>query len=109
MPLGNRTGPEGMGPMTGRAAGFCAGYNSPGYANAAFGGGRGFGRGRGYGRGGGRGYGRGVAFAPGTPYPQAYAAPSNEQELSALKDQQTYLDEASKDLKKRIDELESRE
>ncbi|MBN1664285.1 MAG: DUF5320 domain-containing protein [Deltaproteobacteria bacterium] len=35
MPGGDRTGPAGMGPMTGRAAGFCAGYPTPGYTNPA--------------------------------------------------------------------------
>lgn len=49
MPGGDGTGPGGMGPMTGRAAGFCAGYGVPGYMNPA--GGRGF-FGRGIGRGG---------------------------------------------------------
>ncbi len=72
MPRGDGTGPAGMGPMTGRAAGYCAGYPAPGYMNPApvgygapypgrpaprFGGGMrsggGFGRGRG-GRGGRR-------------------------------------------------------
>lgn len=33
MPRGNGTGPNGMGPMTGRAAGYCAGYNVAGFAN----------------------------------------------------------------------------
>lgn len=33
MPGGDRTGPMGMGPMTGRAAGYCAGYPVPGYTN----------------------------------------------------------------------------
>jgi len=33
MPRGNGTGPAGMGPMTGRAAGYCAGYPVPGYMN----------------------------------------------------------------------------
>ena len=33
MPAGNGTGPAGLGPMTGRAAGFCAGYPVPGYMN----------------------------------------------------------------------------
>jgi len=33
MPFGDGTGPAGMGPMTGRAAGFCAGYPTPGYMN----------------------------------------------------------------------------
>ncbi|MGB9888435.1 MAG: DUF5320 domain-containing protein [Anaerolineae bacterium] len=30
MPAGDRTGPMGMGPMTGRRAGYCAGYANPG-------------------------------------------------------------------------------
>ena len=33
MPFGDRTGPLGLGPMTGRAAGFCAGFPVPGFAN----------------------------------------------------------------------------
>lgn len=34
MPRGDRTGPAGMGPRTGRAAGYCAGYSTPGYTRA---------------------------------------------------------------------------
>lgn len=37
MPFGDRTGPAGMGPMTGRAAGFCAGFPVPGYMNPSMG------------------------------------------------------------------------
>jgi hypothetical protein len=76
MPRGDRTGPAGMGSMTGRAAGYCAGYDTPGFMNPyggrgaypAYGSFRprlsGFGRGRftgsGFGRGrGGSGRGRG--------------------------------------------------
>ena len=33
MPGGDRTGPAGMGPMAGRAAGYCAGYPVPGFMN----------------------------------------------------------------------------
>jgi len=33
MPFGNGTGPRGMGPMTGRGAGYCAGFGTPGFAN----------------------------------------------------------------------------
>ncbi len=33
MPFGDGTGPAGMGPMTGREAGYCAGYSVPGYMN----------------------------------------------------------------------------
>jgi len=62
MPGGDGTGPAGMGPMTGRAAGFCAGYGVPGYMNPI--GGRGF-----YGRGAfGRGRGwRNWYWATGMP------------------------------------------
>jgi len=38
MPGGDGTGPGGMGPMTGRAAGYCAGYPVPGFMNPPFGG-----------------------------------------------------------------------
>jgi len=50
MPGGDRTGPMGLGPMTGRAAGYCAGYPVPGYMNPIPGRG-GFGRGFGFGHG----------------------------------------------------------
>ena len=69
MPRGDRTGPAGMGPMTGRGAGYCAGYSVPGFANPAFGRGLVFGFGRGLGlgfrggRGGGRGRGGGIPYA----------------------------------------------
>ncbi len=52
MPRGDRTGPNGAGPMTGRGAGFCAGFGMPGFMNPgckSFSG-PGFGRGRGFGR-----------------------------------------------------------
>jgi hypothetical protein len=55
MPRGDGTGPMGMGPMTGRGAGYCAGFDAPGYANP----GPGMAYGRGFGRGPGRGWGRG--------------------------------------------------
>lgn len=51
MPFGDGTGPRGMGPMTGRAAGYCAGSGRPGFTNLVPG--RrwsGSGRGRGAGR-----------------------------------------------------------
>jgi len=55
MPRGDGTGPMGMGPMTGRAAGYCAGFASPGFMNFS----RRLGLGRGGIRGRGRGKGRG--------------------------------------------------
>jgi hypothetical protein len=57
MPRGDRTGPAGLGPRTGWAAGYCGGHDVPGYANP------GPGRGRGWGFGfGGGGFGRGRGF-----------------------------------------------
>ena len=34
MPGGDGTGPLGLGPKTGRSAGFCAGYSASGYTNS---------------------------------------------------------------------------
>ncbi|MBN1140506.1 MAG: DUF5320 domain-containing protein [Deltaproteobacteria bacterium] len=63
MPRGDGTGPVGMGEMTGRGAGFCAGYGMPGYANPIPG--RGFGAGYGRGAGFGGGFGRSGGFGGG--------------------------------------------
>ena len=119
MPGGDRTGPAGMGPMTGRGAGLCAGYPASGYANAGFG--WGFGRGRGGGGWGRRNwfyatgltgwqraahgypvYGGGVPYAP-APYGTGL---SREDELNALKGQEEYLEDSLEGIKKRMSELE---
>jgi len=36
MPRGDRTGPDGRGPMTGRGAGYCSGSTTPGYSGRFF-------------------------------------------------------------------------
>jgi Family of unknown function (DUF5320) len=59
MPGGDGTGPLGKGAMSGRAAGTCAGFGLPGYANTTPGRGFGMGFGRGRGSGGRSGGGRG--------------------------------------------------
>ena len=51
MPSGNRSGPFGIGPMTGRAAGYCSGSDTPGSATFGH-------RGRGRGQASGRGFAR---------------------------------------------------
>jgi len=82
MPGGDRTGPLGYGPMTGRGMGLCGGNPSPGYMF----GGPGLGLGRGFGRGFGlgRGFGRGMGFGRGRGWRRAgfgsfwdYPYPSN--------------------------------
>jgi hypothetical protein len=123
MPGGDGTGPMGMGPMTGRAAGYCAGFAVPGFMNPIPG--RGF---RGWGRGRRRGWrhwfratglpgwwqaGMGwPAWGGPWPYGPAYAgAPAppvtGEQELDALKSQAEHLEDVLEGIKKRIEEFQS--
>jgi hypothetical protein len=127
MPGGDRTGPWGGGPMTGRGAGYCAGYPVPGYMNPIpgrgwYGVGRGgFPRGGGRGRafGGGRGWwGRGgfyghPAYVPSAPqygpYPPAYHPPSPEDEKKFLQEELTSLEEELTAIRERIGELEKAE
>jgi len=112
-----------MGPMTGRVAGFCAGYSMPGFMNPV--GGRGY---WGRGRGGGRGF-RHWYYATGVPgwarapmrypswigsaqplVPQAGTfAPSMtaEQELDALKKQAEFFQDELGQINKRIEQLEA--
>jgi hypothetical protein len=123
MPGGDGTGPAGMGPMTGRAAGYCAGYSVPGYMNPIAGSGwGGFGYGRGWGRGRGRGWGRSFGWRggfypaygyPGYGYPgYAYGYPyvpemTSQQEAEMLKEQAKAMQEDINSINERIKELES--
>jgi len=120
MPAGDGTGPMGLGPMTGRGAGYCAGFATPGYMNPlpGRGWGRGLGRGRGWGRGRGRGWGRGwfgmgwpgdYGMAPYPVTPPYSGTPSPEYEAQAMKAQAEDLEAALADIKKRIAELEGAE
>ncbi len=117
MPRGDGTGPAGMGPMTGRAAGYCAGFNVPGFMNPYGGAGRGRGFGMGYGRGRGRGFGRGLGRGLGfgyaaNPYyagPAYYPQPNAEDELAVLRDQSEQLSRNLEDINTRISELENKE
>ena len=104
MPRGDKTGPLGAGPMTGRAAGYCAGYPVPGYMNPVGGYGR---RGRGRGRGWGRGFRRGGRFAYQQPvFVQPIVQPeyqpavqqTPEQEIASLENYQKSLQLEKKDL-----------
>lgn len=112
MPGGDGTGPAGMGPMTGRAAGYCAGYGVPGYMNPIPG--RGFG---GWGRGRGRGWGRwgghpGFAPPAAGPYAAPYGVPYGPaadpvQEQEFLKAQAEGLRQSLEAVEKRLTELEA--
>ena len=109
MPRGDGTGPMGFGPMTGRAAGYCAGYPVPGFMNPDFG--RGFGRGyRTWNRiGWPSGYGYSPYPAASVPnYGTAYVPQmTSEQEIEALNAQSQYFKEALEDISKRIEEIQA--
>ena len=120
MPGGDRTGPMGMGPRTGRGAGDCGGFGAPGFVSRMVGGF--FGRGR----GGGRGW-RNMFYATGLPgwarlgmgalgaaATAASAAPfggpptmTREQELDALKQQAQQAADVLESVQRRISELEA--
>jgi hypothetical protein len=116
MPRGDRRGPRGIGAMTGRGAGSCAGYDVPGYANLGPGFGRGVGgwaAGRG---GGGRGW-RHWYYATGVPGWMRHGAQPWEpdaavpqqaagSEREALKAELDGLQERLNTIRGQIDELD---
>lgn len=119
MPRGDRTGPTGKGPRTGRAAGYCSGSSVPGYANSPGRGGmRGPGRGGRGGRGpGGRGW-RNMFYATGLtgwqramadqPEPEPPgAAPERhvDEELALLRAQAEETAAALNQIQQRIEEI----
>ncbi|MFX1493196.1 MAG: DUF5320 domain-containing protein [Promethearchaeota archaeon] len=123
MPGGDRTGPRGLGSMTGRGLGYCAGYDSPGYTRG-YGMGLGRGWGRGWGRGRGIGLGRGWRWNYGPIYTPVYTTYTSgiipkitpENQLTMLKQEKEYLEKevngiksAIDDISKRIEELEREE
>lgn len=117
MPRGDATGPMGMGPMTGREAGYCAGNNMPGYLNKAGERGfcMGFGRRANFDNRGGQGGGfrrRNRFFATGVPGRArfgGFAAPfqkiDTETEEQALRRHADLLQSEMDAIKKRLDEL----
>ena len=107
MPGGDRTGPMGAGPMTGRGAGFCSGSSQPGYGSQ--------GVGRGFGRGGGRGLAwRNRFFAGGLPSwarwwntgPVGPTTLGPEQEKQMLEQQARQLQESLDTVQSRIRDLD---
>ena len=97
MPQGDQTGPNGQGPMTGRAMGYCAGFNAPGFVNQ----GVGFGRGLGRGFGRRRGFNRRMIVVP-----QPQVIPQ-EVELTEIEEKKI-LEADLTDLKAEVKEIEKR-
>lgn len=91
MPRGDRTGPAGQGPRTGRGLGFCAGNDRPGFMQA----------GPGW-RGGGRFRAprKGFGFAQTTQ-----SQPTKEQEKDMLKQELEAIKQEQQEIEKRLKEL----
>ena len=102
--------------MTGRAAGYCAGFGVPGCANSMPGRGFGIGFGRGggvWGRGGGRGW-RNMFYATGQPgwmrfggNAAPFQAPNPEMEKPFLKGQVDALQAEMDAIRKRLADIET--
>jgi len=103
MPLGDRTGPMGLGPMSGRGMGYCAGFPTPGYMNP----------------GPGREWGwRWCWCGPGgwgrewrwwgwvSPFWGRSPEKAKETELEFLREEVKNLEEAFKEARKRTEEIE---
>ena len=96
MPGGDRNGPMGQGPMTGRRMGFCSGLNMTGFGNRF--------SGRGFGRGQGRGFRR---FSQ--PIPEAFTEQySTENEAEILRMQAQELAASLKNIEDRLAQLEKK-
>ncbi len=116
MPGGDRRGPEGFGPMTGRGAGYCSGNTNPGFTTGGRGRynsapgrgfrGGGFQRGAGFRRWGGPDYynapGYGYAPAPQQPAPELRP----EDEVRMLKARARFMEQEVQLANERIAELE---
>ncbi len=118
MPRGDRTGPLGEGPMTGRAAGYCDGQSDPDAAISPASGRGAFARlagrrhGRGMGPGGGRGH-RNRFFATGVPFSaiaDQEAGPflQPDDEIPLLKKEAQRLKSMMETVDKRLKQLETK-
>ena len=106
MPRGDGTGPNGQGPLTGRGRGYCAGYNSPGFANGVPAGGRGMA----WRRGRGRGF-RLVSQPQLVPVQQVQPQPVSVQQVDErqlLEQDKEDIKEEVKALKEELDQIEKR-
>ncbi|GBC61046.1 hypothetical protein DENIS_2006 [Desulfonema ishimotonii] len=111
MPGFDKTGPRGMGPMTGGGRGYCPSGSAGGRGPAAGGYGRGAGFGRGAGRGfGGRqraGWGRGWETSPAGEVPAS--AMSRDEEMEMLRVEAEHVKNTLEALNRRLEALENAE
>ena len=105
MPAGNKMGPEGEGPLTGKGMGYCAGYPQPGFHHPGLGYHRWarFGRGRRFrNRYFARDFGYGYPAAPGYGFAAAVEQPPTPEE------EQHILNQHASWLQEQLDAINSR-
>jgi len=109
MPGGDGTGPMGMGSMTGRGMGYCAGYSVPGSANYGFGRGMGCGRGfrRMFNRTGMMGWARYGAYPYGFQPNSSQAAAVDDREV--LQNQAAFLEKQLNQVRDQLSKLKETE
>ena len=100
MPFGDGTGPRGMGPMTGRGAGYCAGFNQPSFANPIPGI-----RWSGFGWRGAYGY--SYAYRP--PFVRSWPSMPKKEETAVLEEQAKILESELENIRKRLEDLKKQE
>jgi len=93
MPRGDRTGPLGRGPASGRGMGYCSGYANPGYLSNTLG--RCFGWARGMRGFGGRG--RGMGW-----FNQPYYGVNANDTVAGLEERARFLEEELADIRRTI-------
>ena len=103
MPRGNKRGPLGRGPMTGRRLGYCVGHPYPGHMNPMN---RGWGGGWGRGWGGGWGRNRWETSPYETNYP--FQPPTTKEEKGILREEKEILTEDVSILRDEIKAIEKR-
>ena len=111
MPKGDKTGPQGLGSKTGRAAGYCAGYSVPGYMNPMRRCGRGFGRGFGGRRGGGFGirrFGYVQPFVVQSEYQPIDQPKTLQQEIASLENYQKSLEVEKTNINQEMEGVKAR-
>lgn len=94
MPGGDRTGPLGMGPMSGRGAGLCGGVQATGYLNRC-----GLGRGRGF---------RRMFQMTGEPGWMRYGYPAAQAAYEASFDEKDFLTRQKEVLQEQLRHLEKK-
>jgi hypothetical protein len=110
MPRGDGTGPLGQGPLSGRGAGYCAGYAAPGFASRPAYGRGGPPGGMGAGFGGGHGH-RNRFYATGVPFSAYAPGPGplmgRDEEISLLTSEAERMRSVLETIDQRLEQLKA--